>query len=109
MLKRNKQANEMNLRTYTLYLTYRRKDFIKNGEFWKCYKYEREGSNFTLERRIAIEIFHNGEKEDGYGLRLLIHSTDEEYNKLYENEQYLSQFISSLQISELKYESGRSS
>ena len=103
MLKRNKQANEMNLRTYTLYLTYRRKDFIKNGEFWKCYKYEREGSNFTLERRIAIEIFHNGEKEDGYGLRLLIHSTGgEDDEKLSENKQYLSQFVSSLQISELK-------
>ena len=102
MLKRNKQANEMNLRTYTLYLTYRRKDFIKNGEFWKCYKYEREGSSFTLERRIALEIFHNGKEDDGYGLRLLIHSTDEEDNKLYENEQYLSQFVSSLQISELK-------
>ena len=103
MLKRNKQANEMNLRTYTLYLTYLRKDFIKNGEFWKCYIYEREGSNFTLERRIAIEIFHNGEKEDGYGLRLLIHSTGgEDDEKLSENEQYLSQFVSSLQISELK-------
>lgn len=86
MLKRNKQANEMNIRTYTLYLTYLRKDFIKNGEFWKCYIYEREGSNFTLERRIAIEIFHNGEKEDGYGLRLLIHSTGgEDDEKLSEN------------------------
>lgn len=113
MLKRRDRVNKMNLRTYALYLDYCdtsiRKDLVEDRKDWKCFCYEREDSCLYFEkhfssirRTIAIDVLHNGSKEDDYSLNLFVRPTDEESAKdpsalQATNEQYLSDIISKIQ------------
>ena len=125
MLKRRDRVNKMNLRTYALYLDYRdtsiRKDLVEDRKDWKCFCYEREDSCLYFEkhfssirRTIAIDVLHNGSKEDDYSLNLFVRPTDEESAKdpsalQTTNEQYLSSIISKIQDIQVRIskESGR--
>lgn len=125
MLKRRDRVNKMNLRTYALYLDYCdtsiRKDLVEDRKDWKCFCYEREDSCLYFEkhfssirRTIAIDVLHNGSKEDDYSLKLFVRPTDEESAKgpsvlQATNEQYLSSIISKIQDIQVRIskESGR--
>ena len=125
MLKRRDRVNKMNLRTYALYLDYCdtpiRKNLVEDRKDWKCFCYEREDSCLYFEkhfssirRTIAIDVLHNGSKEDDYSLKLFVRPTDEESAKdpsalQATNEQYLSSIISKIQDIQVRIskESGR--
>ena len=89
MLKRRDRVNKMNLRTYALYLDYCntsiREGLVEDRKDWKCFCYEREDSCLYFEkyfssirRTIAIDVLHNGSKEDDYSLKLFVRPTNEE-------------------------------
>lgn len=125
MLKRRDRVNKMNLRTYALYLDYCnrsiREGLVEDRKDWKCFCYEREDSCFYFEkyfssirRTIAIDVLHNGSKEDDYSLNLFVRPTNEESAKgpsvlQATNEQYLSDIISKIQDFQVRIceESGR--
>ena len=125
MLKRRDRVNKMNLRTYALYLDYCntsiRDALVEDRKDWKCFCYEREDSCLYFEkyfssirRTIAIDVLHNGSKEDDYSLNLFVRPTNEESAKgpsvlQATNKQYLSDIISKIQDIQVRIskESGR--
>ena len=107
MLKRKDRANEINLRTYALYLDYCdtsiREDLIEDRKRWSCHCYEREYPCFyfkkefnVIKRNVEIDVHHHGAKEDDYSLILIINEepATDNYDAKTTTAQYLAAIAS---------------